>query len=79
MSHRNSPPRQSAVQRARKPVTIHQEESVGHNRGVPPRKPVILDPANGSTYGGRGGAGGAPGACGEPTTGPQGEDDTSSW
>ena len=70
MSTRQNPPRQSPAHRARKPVTIHNEESVGHNRGVPPRKPVILDPANGSTYGGRGGAGGAPGQSGPAESAP---------
>jgi len=52
MSMRNSPPRQSPAHQKRRPVTIHQEESVGHNKGVPPAKPAILDRDNGRGYGG---------------------------
>lgn len=52
MSMRQNPPRQSPAHRTRKPVTIHQEESVGHNMGRPPAKPVILDRDNGESMGG---------------------------
>jgi hypothetical protein len=52
MSHRQNPPRQSPAQRARKPVTIHNEESVGHSKGRPPAKPVILDRDNGESMDG---------------------------
>jgi hypothetical protein len=65
MSHRNNPPRQSAAQRARKPVTIHQERSVGHGLSQV-RKPGILDPRNGADY--DGGQGNAPGAVGPAIT-----------
>jgi hypothetical protein len=37
---------------AREPVTIHNEESVGHNKGRPPAKPAILDPQNGESLDG---------------------------
>ena len=52
MSHRNSPPRQSRVQRIkRQPVTAHVGmRAPGHNVGT--RKPVILDKQNGRFYGG---------------------------
>jgi hypothetical protein len=66
MSHRQNPPRQSPAQRARKPVTVHNEASVGHGL-TKARKPTILDPENGRDF--DGGAGNAPGAGGSPTTG----------
>jgi hypothetical protein len=71
MSMRNDPPRQSAVQRKRRPITHHNNEaSVGHNFGTRMR-PVITDPKNGRDFDGGAGpaAGGAPGQSGPPTTG----------
>jgi hypothetical protein len=64
MSHRNQPPRQSAVQRKRMPVTSHDgKASVGHNVGT--RKPTIDDPKNGEDIYS---PGNAPGATGPSTS-----------
>jgi hypothetical protein len=54
MSMRQNPPRQSPAHRARKPVTIHQSESVGHNihSGRRGPRPAILDPQNGESMDG---------------------------
>jgi hypothetical protein len=69
MSHKSKPnPKISRAGQSRKVVTIHQSESVGHNKGIPPKPPTILSRDNGSTFSGQVGAGSAPGAAGAPVT-----------
>jgi hypothetical protein len=66
MSHRSNPPRQSAVQRKRMPVTSHDRKaSVGHQIGS--RKKAVDDPKNGEWGVGTYSPGSAPGSNGPAT------------